>query len=92
MNRLKCTSEVINVFSSRGDHPFAAILEQIIEEEKGLVDAAPVLLVVLQQSFPQHPNSLGKSLVGKCEGGDFLHLNATRAPGVVICCLTNLSS
>ena len=44
------------MFSSRGDHPFAAILEQIIEEEKGLVDAAPVLLVVLQQSFPQHPD------------------------------------
>ena len=40
-------SEVVNVFPSRGDHPFAAIFQQIIEEEKGLVDAAPVLLVVL---------------------------------------------
>ena len=85
------TSEVVNMFPSRGDHPLTAILQQIVEEEKGLVDAAPVLLVVLQKPLPQHPNGLRKSLIGKCEGGNFLHLNPTWTPGVIICSLTNLS-
>ena len=87
----KFTSEVIKMFPSRGDDPLTAVLQQIVEEEKGLVDTAPVLLVVLQKSFPQHSNRLGKSLVGKSEGGNFLHLNPTRAPGVIICCFANLS-
>ena len=79
------------MFPSRGDHSLTAILQQIVKEEKRLVNASPVLLVVLQKSLPQHPNGLRKSLVGKCEGGNFLHLNPTWAPGVVICSLTNLS-
>ena len=35
------------MFPSRGDHTLAAILQQIVEEEKRLVDTTPVLLVVL---------------------------------------------
>ena len=84
------TSEVVNVLPSRGDHSFASVLEQVVEEEKGLVDSPPVLLVILQQPFPQHAHRLRESLVGECEGGDFLHLGSARTPGVVICCLANL--
>ena len=78
------------MLSSRGDHSFASVLEQVVEEEKGLVDSPPVLLVILQQPFPQHAHRFRESLVGECEGGDFLHLGSARTPGVVICCLANL--
>ncbi len=76
--------EVVDVFSGRGDDPLAAILDEIVEQEKPLVSPPPVGSIVLQHSLPQHAHHLGKLLVGEGEGGQLLHLLSGGAPGVVV--------
>lgn len=72
------------MFACRGHHAFTAILEQVVQEQQGLVSASPVGVIIDQHALPQHAHGLGKLLVGEGESRHLLHLLTRGSPRVVI--------